>query len=80
MSTIIKFGDIEIIDDNGWNLNDTLPEHDWEVEEVDMKITPDFGCGVRVKYKEENYTFKHNPRRYSKNKMGGRIRYKRKYN
>jgi hypothetical protein len=58
-----KYGDIEIIDDNGWNLEEKLPEKDWEAEEVDMKISPDFGLGVKAKYKDEFYTFKRNPRK-----------------
>ena len=57
-----KIGDIEILDDNGWNLHDTIPEYDWQAEEVDMKITPDFGMGVRTRYKNEEFTFKRNPR------------------
>lgn len=59
----IKYGDIYIMDDNGWNLEDKLPEKDWEAEEVDMKITPNFGVGVKTKYKDELYTFKRNPRK-----------------
>ena len=58
-----NFGDIEIIDDNGWNLEEVLPENDYEAEEVNMKITSDFGCGVKTKYKDEFYTFKRNPRK-----------------
>ena len=57
-----KIGDIEIIDDNGWNLYDKIPDFDWEAEEVDMKITPDFGMGVKTIYYGEKFTFKRNPR------------------
>lgn len=60
---MIKFGNIEIIDDNGWNLYDELPKKDWEAEEVDMKITPNFGCGVHVRYNDQFYTYKRNPRK-----------------
>ena len=58
-----KFGNIEIIDDNGWNLYEELPKKDWEAEEVDMKITPDFGIGVKTRYEGETYTYKRNPRK-----------------
>jgi len=58
-----QYGEIEIIDDNGWNLEDTIPEHDYEAEEVEMKISPDFGLGVKTRYKGENYTYKRNPRK-----------------
>lgn len=58
-----KFGNIEIIDDNGWNLYDELPKKDWEAEEVDMKITSDFGMGVKTRYEGETYTYKRNPRK-----------------
>jgi len=51
--------DVEILDDNGWNVKDVLPDRDWEAEEVDMKIPANFGCGVKARYEGETYTFKH---------------------
>lgn len=60
-----QFGDTVIVDDNGWNLNEELPSQDWMAEEVDMKITPDFGLGVKTIYNGANYTYKRNPRKYS---------------
>ena len=60
-----QFGDIVIGDDNGWNLNEELPSQDWMAEEVDMKITTDFGLGVKTLYKGESYTYKRNPRKKS---------------
>lgn len=58
-----KIGNIEILDDKGWNLLEKLPEQDWMAEEVDMKITSDFGIGVKARYDGENYTFMRNPRK-----------------
>ena len=60
---MIKIGNIEIIDDKGWNLFEKLPSQDWMAEEVDMKITSDFGIGIKARYDGENYTFMRNPRK-----------------
>jgi len=59
----VKYGDVEILNNNGWDLDKEIPSQDWVIEESNIKITPDYGCGVRTKYKDETYTFKHNPRR-----------------
>ncbi|HOG38242.1 MAG TPA: hypothetical protein PLD95_02105 [bacterium] len=55
----MKFGSIEIIDNNGWNLNEVIPEWDWKVEESNLKIPPEFGVGIKTRYNGEDFTFKH---------------------
>ena len=57
------YSGVEIIDDNNWNLNDAIPETDWETENANIKISPDFGCGIKTMYENNSYTFKHSPRR-----------------
>ena len=49
----MKFGSIEIIDNNGWNLNEVIPEWDWKVEESNLKIPPEFGVGIKTRYNGE---------------------------
>jgi len=58
-----QFGDTVIIDNNDWSLNDEIPSQDWMLEKAGMKITPDFGIGVKTFYNGESYTFKRNPRK-----------------
>jgi hypothetical protein len=57
-----QFGDILIVDDNGWNLNEELPDQDWMFKE-DFKIPVDFGMGVKTTMKGDTYTYKRNPRK-----------------
>jgi hypothetical protein len=47
---------IEIIDNNGWNLDEELPSQDWM---IDTKISSKLGCGIKTKFRNESYTYKH---------------------
>lgn len=53
-----KIGDWEILDDNGWDLNEETPDYDYHFPE-DLRIPVDLGAGVKVVKNGISYTSKH---------------------
>jgi hypothetical protein len=64
---VTKFDEIQLLDDNGWDVTKKIVKYDWDLDEECkdeyQKIPLDYGLGVKTKYHGQTYTFKRNPRK-----------------